>query len=241
MKINFKITLITVFVVMTMLLIIANLPMFNVSRFEVIGNIETSEEEIISKVTALEVDNIFWLSKSKLESSVETLPYVKTATIHKSFPNGLQIEVKERQAVAYLVYNKNSYIYIDGEGYVLEVANTPLEGKSLVTGVKYGNFVLGEPLVFENDYVLHKVTTLNGNIQRYELQNYQITIDLLEDFNVKLIINDITVGLGEFQDIDKKMRYLKSILTKLDEQGYMSGYIDLSDFDKPITFKFSAK
>ncbi len=241
MKINLKITLITMFVVMTALLVFANLSFFDVSDFEVVGNEKASEEEIISKVTALEIDNIFWLSKSKLESSVETLPYVKNAVVHKMFPNKLQIEVKERQAIAYLVYNKNSYIYMDSEGYVLEVANIPLEGKPLVTGVKYGNFVLGEPLVFENNYVLHKVTTLNSNIQRYELQNYQITIDLLEDFNVKLIINDITVGLGEFEDIDKKMRYLKSILMKLDEQGYMSGYIDLSDFDKPITFKFSAK
>ncbi len=241
MKINWKITLITVFVVLSLRLVFANLPIFDVTEFEVVGIVNVTEEEVADKVTALEIDNIFWLSKSKIESNIETLPYVKKAVIHKSFPNKLQIEVTERQAIAYLVYNKDSYIYIDYEGYVLEVAKEPLEGKPLVTGVKYENFVLGEPLKFDNEYVLHKVTTLNTNMQRYELQNYQITIDLLEDFNVKLIINDITVGLGEFEDIDKKMRYLKSILMKLDEQGYMSGYIDLSDFDKPITFKFSAE
>ncbi len=241
MKINLKITLITVFVVLTVLLIFANLSIFDVKEFEVVGNVNVTEEEVADKVTALEIDNIFWLSKSKIESNIETLPYVKKASIHKSFPDKLQIEVTERQAIAYLVYNKNSYVYIDSEGYVLEVAKEPLEDKPLITGVKYGKFVLGEPLDFENDYVLHKVTTLNTSMQRYELQNYQITIDLLEDFNVKLIINDITVGLGEFENIDKKMRYLKSILMKLDEQGYMSGYIDLSDFDKPITFKFSGE
>ncbi len=236
---NLKYIIIAVFIVMTVGLIVANLPYFEVSEVEVTGNLKVSREDIVRQATTLEVGNIFWLSKSKIEQVVETIPYIKNAELTKIYPNKLKINVTERTPVAYLIYNKSSYIYIDNEGCVLEVASTPVEGKAMITGVKYENFNLNEPLKFENNYVLHKVTTLNANIQKYNLENYQITIDLLEDFNVKLIINDMTVGLGEFESIDKKMRYLKSILTKLDEQGYLSGYIDLSDFDKPITFKFS--
>ncbi len=239
MKIKMSKNLIILFGILTFLLIFINLPVFYVQSVEVIGNVNTSAEEIERLVLLDEKSNIFWVNDRKMEKAVESLPYVKSAKVKKSVPNELIVEVVEREPIAYLLYNKNSYIYIDEEGYVLEVSSKPLEGKPFVTGVKYEKFLLNEPLTFDRDYVMQMISTLNANIEKYKLQNYQITIDLLEDFNVKLIINDITVGLGEFENIDKKMRYLKSILTKLDEEGYMSGYIDLSDFDKPITFKYA--
>ncbi len=239
MKIKMSKNLIILFSILTFLLIFINLPIFNVTGVQVVGNINTKTEDIESIILLDDKSNIFWVNDRKMELAVETLPYVKSANVKKSVPNELIVEVVEREPMAYLLYNKNSYIYIDEEGYVLEVSSKPLEGKPFVTGVQYENFLLNEPLKFKRDYVLQMVSTLNDNIEKYKLQNYQITIDLLEDFNVKLIINEITVGLGEFENIDKKMRYLKSILTKLDEEGYMSGYIDLSDFEKPITFKYA--
>ncbi len=240
MKIKMSRNLIVLFSILTLLLILINLPMFNVKSVQVVGNINTKVEDIERIILLDDKSNIFWVNTNKMELAVEALPYVEKAKVKKSVPNELIVEIVEREPIAYLLYNKNSYIYIDNEGYVLEVSSKPLEGKPFVTGVKYGNFILNEPLVFERNYVIQMIDTLNQNIEKYKLQNYQITIDLLEDFNVKLVINDITVGLGEFENIDKKMRYLKSILTKLDEEGYMSGYIDLSDFDKPITFKYAA-
>ncbi len=240
MKFKMSKNLIFLFTILTLLLIFINLPMFNVVSVQVVGNDNTKVEDIENIVLLDDKSNIFWVNDSKMEMAVKSLPYVKTVKVKKNVPNELIVEIVERVPVAYLLYNKNSYIYIDNEGYVLEVSAKPLEGKPYITGVKYENFNLNEPLVFERNYAIQMIATLNQNIEKYKLQNYQITIDLLEDFNVKLVINDITVGLGEFENIDKKMRYLKSILTELDEQGYMSGYIDLSDFEKPITFKYSA-
>ncbi len=241
MKIKMSRNLIFLFSILTLLLIFIHLPMFNVKSVQVIGNVNTKVEDIENIVLFDDTMNIFWVNTNKMEAAVKALPYVKTVKVKKSVPDEIVVEIVEREPIAYLLYNKNSYIYIDDEGYVLEVASKPLEDKPFVVGVKYGNFNLNEPLVFERNYVIQMIATLNMNIEKYKLQNYQITIDLLEDFNVKLVINDITVGLGEFENIDKKMRYLKSILTKLDEEGYMSGYIDLSDFEKPITFKYTAE
>ncbi len=236
-----KIISISIFIVLTILLIFANLPIFNVTNISVQGVENISEEEVISIASAQNVKNIFWLSSNKIEKAVETLPYAKSVEVDKIYPNALNINVLERKPIAYLVYNKNNYIYIDNEGYVLEVANKPLEDKPFVTGVKFENFILGEQMQFKNAYTLTKIIAINTNMEKYKLEKYQITIDLLEEFNVKLIINDITVDIGEFENIDKKMRYLKSILVELDNEGYTSGYIDLKDFNKPITFKFSGK
>ncbi len=236
-----KIISISTFIALTILLIITNLPMFNVNTIVVQGVENISEEEVINIASAQKVKNIFWLSSNKIEKAVESLPYAKTVKVEKVYPNTLNINVLEREPIAYLVYNKNNYVYIDNEGYVLEVANKPLEGKPYVTGAKFGNFVLNEQIQFQNAYTLPKIIVINTNMEKYKLENYQLTIDLLEEFNVKLIINDITVDIGEFENIDKKMRYLKSILVELDNEGYTSGYIDLRDFNKPITFKFSGK
>lgn len=240
MKLNIKHILIASFVLITILLISANLPMFDVTSVVLTGNSKVTQEEVKNIVIGQDIKNIFWLSNSKIEKAVESLPYVESVKVKKVIPSQLEINIVEREPVAYLVYNKDSYIYIDDNGYALEVSNEPLEGKPLVTGVEYGNFILNEPLQFTDEYDLPMITTLYENIIKYDLENYEITIDLSQDFNVKLIINDITVGLGEFEDIDKKMRYLKSILDELDDLGYLSGYIDLSDFNKPITFKYSA-
>lgn len=238
MKTNIKIILIVLFLVLSIALLITNLQYFNLKNVEVIGTTKVENEEVSEMLLSTDIKNIFLINNGKMESLVEKVPYVKTAEVSKMLPNSLKVQITERVPIAYLVYNKDSYIFIDDEGYVLEVSDKPLEEKPFVTGVKYGNFVLNEPLQFENEYTLQKISIINSNMEKYDLQNYEITIDLLEDFNVKLIINEIKVGLGEFEDIDKKMRYLKSILEELDEKGYLSGYIDLSDFDKPITFKF---
>lgn len=238
MKEKIKVIFITIFIIISIILLITNLPFFNVENTIVTGNVKVTSEEVEATVLSQDKNNIFLMSNNQTEKLVEKIPYVKNAEVSKVLPNSLKIEITEREPIAYLVYNKDSYIYIDDGGYVLEVNKEPLLDRPFVTGTKYGNFVLNEPLTFENEYTLQKISIINSNMEKYYLQDYQITIDLSEDYNVKLKVNDITVGLGEFENIDKKMRYLKSILAELDEKGYMSGYIDLSDFDKPITFKF---
>lgn len=239
MKINIKYILITTFILITILLIVVNLPMFDITSVVLTGNAKITQEEVEDVIVGQDVKNIFWISDYKVEKAIENLPYVKEAKVSKTLPGQLNIDINEREPIAYLLYNKDSYIYMDNEGYALEVSSEPLENSPLITGVNFGNFILNEPLNFEDEYTLQMINTLCENIEKYNLGNYEITIDLSQDFNVKLIINDITVGLGEFEDIDKKMRYLKSILEELDDLGYLSGYIDLSDFNRPITFKYS--
>ncbi len=81
-------------------------------------------------------------SKGRAEKTLEKSPYIASAKISAKLPHTMRITIKERKARGYVPY-MGSYLYIDEEGRVLEVAGICRDALPLVKGLKFDSFTEG--------------------------------------------------------------------------------------------------
>lgn len=104
-------------------------PVFKVSSFEVhgISHVDAAQVEEASGVAKGE--NLVRVDARAAASGVARLPWVKSATVSRSFPSTLSVEVTEHEAVAFR--DKNKLIDAEGEEFA---EDTPPEGAVEITG-----------------------------------------------------------------------------------------------------------
>lgn len=96
-------------------------PKFSIGVKEIQGLRHLSENQVLTKLNELEEQNrnLFALDLDALRKSVELLPWVKTATVRRVWPDRLAIEVAERVPIAF-VRTEGSTQLVDEDGIFLE-------------------------------------------------------------------------------------------------------------------------
>lgn len=84
-----------------------------------IGNRYVSQVDVASAVGAGAEPNLFRLSLDGARRQVELIPWVRTASVRRIFPNHLMVDVVERTPVAY-VNSGGRLRLVDGDGVLLE-------------------------------------------------------------------------------------------------------------------------
>jgi cell division septal protein FtsQ len=85
----------------------------------------TTAEEIYRQAD-IDQYSIFWIVDREVAQRIETLPYVKRATIRTALPNQVRIEIEEREPV--VVWNIGDQTYwVDNEGITMPVASKALD------------------------------------------------------------------------------------------------------------------
>lgn len=77
----------------------------------------------LRKIGLSKGDNLLLFSKGRAEKTLEKSPYIASAKLSAKLPHTMKITIKERKARGYVPY-MGSYLYIDEEGRVLEVAGS---------------------------------------------------------------------------------------------------------------------
>lgn len=96
-------------------------PLFKLEKIEVKGNNKLTNTEIISLSQIEKEDNIFLINNNSAINKIKKNSYIEDVKINKQLPDKITIEIKERQATYALKY-KEKYIYINNQGYILEIA-----------------------------------------------------------------------------------------------------------------------
>lgn len=208
-------------------------PVFNTKTIEVRNNKNISTEQIINMSGIPINENMFKFSKKNVKQSITSNPYVEEAKIsRKLFSNKVEIEIKERTATLMLEYG-NSYVYINNQGYILEISsnklNTPII-KGYVTPleeVKPGNRLNKNDLE-RLKVVLNIIELANSN----GLEGLITQINIEDDKNYKIIIEseDKTIYLGECTDLSTQMLYIKEMLKR--EKGIEGEFFINMDLNK---------
>lgn len=190
-------------------------PVFNISSIEVYGNEKNTIDTYISlsKVN-IGTTNIFAVTEKGISKNIKENSYVDEVTIEKKLPNILKINIKERKA-AYQTENSNSYIYIDEQGYILEMSDIKTDApiiKGFVTtqyNVKQGQRLLEEDLVKLN------IVAKTINYCKYNtIENKITSIDVTDDTNYIVFFeeDEKTVYLGDASNLSERLSLLKTIL-----------------------------
>lgn len=161
----------------TMVLCILFLPAFRVKTVNIEGNVVLSDEEILNMTGLSYGDHILSgvsgnifdllsLNYGKTEQAImEKNPYVESITISVKIPSTINIEIKERQKIAY-IKTADGYLAIDRDGIVLELssADNASDVRPVICGMEIDSAMLGEKLTIKNMNAFKKAIIVMGAI-----------------------------------------------------------------------------
>lgn len=188
-------------------------PIFNIQKIEVTGNEKVDSSTIISLSGVIEGKNIFQISKKNVINNIKENTYIDKAIIKRKLPGTLQINVEERK-IAYQVKVINSYVYIDYQGYILEVVskaeNVPIiegfqtEQDTLLNGKRLSNKDIEYLRIILRIMETAKTTGISKLISKITIQNNEYILELKKE--------DKLVYLGNATGLTNKMEYIQLIL-----------------------------
>lgn len=194
-------------------------PLFNIKDINIIGNSKVSKEEIISLSELKTGENTFKVSKKNIKNKVKANAYIENVKIRRKLPDKVEIIVVERVAT-YMIPFANSYIYINNQGYMLEITSQKAEMPAIV-GISTPEEELheGQRLISEDLVKLGEVLQIMESANANELVDLITKIDISnrQDYILTLEEEKKAIHLGDVSNLSTKMAYVKKILN--DEKG----------------------
>ncbi len=223
-----------IIVFFVLLVLILCSPLFDIKNIQIEGNVELSKEKLIS-ISSLQLHtNIFKFNKGLVKEKIKENAYVENVEIIRKLPSTVQIKIDERNP-KYMLQFADSYVYINNQGYMLEISNEKLELPILIgfttdlSNIKAGNRINVTDLK-KMDMVIkiYEAAKSNG------LGNLVTKIDISNDKNYAIILETEgkKVYLGDCSELNTKILYLKSILeTQKGKSGELFLNVDLNSQD----------
>ena len=187
---------------------------FNITNITVTNNNKISEQEIISLSGLTKNENMFKVLNKKVEESIEQNPYIENVKITKTISGTVNLEVTERVAT-YMLKFANGYVYINNQGYMLEISQEPLE-LPIISGFKtpIENIKEGNRLVVEDLKELENVIKIMEIAKTTSVGAIIAEIDISDPTNYKIIIpsENKTVEFGDLTNINVKILKIEYII-----------------------------
>ena len=191
-------------------------PIFNITEVDVTGNKRLSKEQVVD-LSGIETDeNISKENLSDSKKSIKQSGYIESVNIKRILPNKVEINIVERETTFASKFG-NGYIYLNNQGYILEINekndNLPelvglsTSGESVAEGNRLNNADLKKLSVVLKIMSTANVKNISGLINR---------IDITDESNYKLYFDSEQkiAYLGDCSDLETRMLYLAAILEK---------------------------
>ena len=220
--------------VITVSIILFSSSLFNIKKIDVEGNEGISDEKIISLSSIELYTNIFKINKNDIIKKIKENAYIEDVTISKKLPSKIILTIEERKP-KYMLQFADSYVYVNNQGYMLEISNEKLDIPILIgfttdlSNIKAGNRINIDDLK-KMDMVIKIYETAKSN----DLGNLVTKIDISNEKNYTLILESEgkKVYLRDCSDLNTRILYLKAILEKFaGRNGEIFLNIDLNSQD----------
>lgn len=207
-------------------------PFFNIKIITVTGNSKLTEEELISLSGIQLEENTFQVQTTKTQEKIKQNAYVDTVNISRKLPNEIVIEITERTPTFMLTLG-NAYVYINNQGYLLEISQTALE-LPIITGfqTKEEDIIAGNRLSAEDLQRLDQVLQIMKSAESNGIKDLitEINIENKQDYVLELKKEKKIVHLGDTSNLSTKMLYIISILEEnKDVEGEILVNTDLNN------------
>ena len=190
-------------------------PIFNIKAIEVNGNNKIDKDTVISLSGVNIGKNIFQVSKKQVINSIKENQYINNVDVKRKLPGTLEINVEERK-IAYQVKVINSYVYLDYQGYILEVSSNK-EKVPLIEGFTTNQDTLlnGKRLDNNDIKLLRTILRIMETAKTSEIDKL-ISKILVKDneYILELSKENKLVYLGDATDLTNRMTYVKIIVDK---------------------------
>jgi len=190
-------------------------PVFNVSSIMVYGNEKNSTDTYIS-LSGIKINetNIFAFTTNNIVDKIKENPYVSEVKIERKLPNVVELHITERK-VDYQISHMNSYVYLDNQGYILEISEEmkevpAIEGiLSTEENIEVGQRVANKELV-KLDTVLKIVNYIKYNSIETKLTS--IDVSNTSNYILEFAEEEKKAYIGDSSSITEKMTAVAKIL-----------------------------
>lgn len=190
-------------------------PVFNVATIKVYGNNKNSVDTYIS-LSGININetNIFAFANETIKNRIKENSYVEEVRIERKLPNTVELYITER-TVDYQAGYLTSYIYLNSQGYILEINEEEkdvltIEGLTLQDNdIKEGKRLTNEDLI-RLDTVL-KIT----NYLKYNSVEEKLTkIDVSDEKNyiLEFAKESKIAYIGDSSSLTEKMTAITKVL-----------------------------
>lgn len=236
-KIDQKAVIAAAFVIVVIVGLLLS-PVFAAKNIVAEGNSHYKAGQLAEMIGFSKGDNIIFFGRGKAAKTLEKDPYIEKAKVSFRLPDTMVISVTERKVRGYVPY-MGSYLYIDEAGRVLDVQDACHEALPMVKGLIFGSFTKGEVIPVENPEALDVVLNIAQLMEKYELLDLVVEIDVSNPANIYAYVNQVQIILGDMQNGDTKIRYMAEIMKTIPKED--RGTLDLSELDKPngmVVFRY---
>ena len=207
----------TTWVLALVFFVLMNLDICKIQNIELVNAGVVTLEQVKELADFEQYNNLFSLNTIKIEEDIKKNAYVEDVKVSRKFPNTVKITIKERTH-RYMLQVADSYVYINNQGYMLDISVNRIEGIPIILGFKtdLSNAQPGNRLDLEDlkqmDQIIKIVETANIN----DIGSYITKIDVSDDRNYILVLEGErkTVYLGDCSNLNTRMLYLSGILTQ---------------------------
>ena len=206
-------------------------PMFNIKSIEVEGNERLSKDKII-EISGLKNDvNMFKYTKIQIANSLTKNAYIESVEVTRKLPGTIGIKVTERHPT-YMLQFADSFVYINNQGYILEISNERID-TPIIVGFKtdLNNIKPGNRVDIEDLKQLNMVIKIMGICEDNDITGVVTKVDVSNPKNYTLILEGQgkTVYLGDGNELTSRILYLKAILESSEgKEGIIFLNVDLN-------------
>ncbi len=213
-----------------------NSSLFALAKTNVIGVRELKPEEVIKLGGINKGTNIFKLKINQIEQKISLHPLVKSVTVTRKLPDGLNVVLTERVPIG-VIPQGDSFYAIDREGvFLYEVNSIGKINLPIITGVKIDKVKPGERI--SSDGLGEAATFLTA--MPPEITTVVSEIYCKEPENIIMYtIDSVEVRLGNSDKAKEKLQVYSQVISQKYREKIQ--YIDLSYQSKPVIKFYSSQ
>lgn len=209
-----------------------NSTFFNIETINVNNNKVLKKNDILKQAKISRNTNIFKFSSKDIKNNLNKNPFVESVVVKRKIPNGIDINIKERERSFNLQY-LSKYLIIDKEGFVLEHVKKQNKDLPTIKGFSWKTTKVGENIFSKEENKTLQIFINEAETLKLFSEMEEIDKDFANDVNIKLK-NNIDVEFGTLDDSKYKLRILDGILGDVEGKDIKAKKIILNKGDQFI-------
>lgn len=210
-----------IIIAITAIILILMSPLFDIKQIEVVGNNKISKEEIVSLSQISINQNTYRTNLKKAIKMIKSNPYIENVIIKRKLPNTLIINIEERVPTFMMEFG-GGYIYLNNQGYALEISETKLEvpilqgAETIAEDIEPGDRLCIDDLEKLSVAIKIMQEAQSNNEEEINAAELITRIDIENKQNYKIIFESEqkVAFIGDGTKLDSKMTWIKKIIKK---------------------------
>lgn len=224
-----KLLTILISIVSMFILLAAGYFIFLVDTIFVEGNEKYSESSIVSVTGLTTGRHMLFYDLEKIKADIAENPYLKVVGVERELPRTIHITIVEREEAAAIAV-QDYHVIIDVEGHVLSISTgSDISNLLRITGISQMGFQVNQPLDTGSNMQIQALMLILQQIEAFNLRADIVSIDLTNPLRLSMQTKEgIAVLLGQSDNMEKKMYWLRETLPSLRGGGITEGTLDVS-------------